>query len=98
MTFAPIDIRTDEPRDDRLHRMAEMRAVKTRENRLRRMAEHQGFLLRKSRGRDPQALDYDRWWLIEPQSGGSVLAGQWVADLDDVEQYFIENPAAESSA
>jgi hypothetical protein len=40
---------------------------KVRENRLRRMAERQGLALRKSRRRDPRAIDYGGW---------DVLAGR----------------------
>jgi hypothetical protein len=39
--------------------------TKVRENLLRRMAERQGLALRKSRTRDPRALDYDRWMIVD---------------------------------
>ena len=42
--------------------------VKIRENRLRRMAERQGVKLQKSRRRDPHALDYGTYRLIDPSS------------------------------
>jgi hypothetical protein len=40
-------------------------AEKVRENRLRRMAERQGLELRKSRRRDPRAMDYGRWYIVD---------------------------------
>lgn len=42
-----------------------MTAEKVRENRLRRMAERQGLELRKSRRRDPRAMDYGRWYIVD---------------------------------
>ena len=42
-----------------------MTAEKVRENRLRRMAERQGLELRKSRRRDPRAIDYGRWYIVD---------------------------------
>lgn len=57
---------------------------KTRENRLRRMAERQGLQLVKSRRRDPRALGYGLYMIIE--------AGEPVSDLDD---YTLDLDAAE---
>ncbi len=62
-----------------------MDGEKVRENRLRRMAGRQGLTLRKTRRRDPRALDYGGWWLIDPDSGGVVHGGQYGTSLDDVE-------------
>jgi len=45
-----------------------MEEDKVRENRLRRMADRQGLVLKKSRRRDPRALDYGSYWLIEPRT------------------------------
>lgn len=67
-------------------------AEKIRENKLRRMAQRQGYLLRKSRSRDPWALGYGRYWVVEPSRnipvGGSFHPGwaQW--DMDDVEGWL----------
>lgn len=47
---------------------------KVHENRLRRMAERQGLRLEKSRRRDPRALDYDRWYILDTQTR-TVIAG-----------------------
>jgi hypothetical protein len=49
--------------------------TKVRENRLRRMAERQGLRLEKSRRRDPRAVDYGTYRLINPQRDAVVLAG-----------------------
>src|SRR6266849_10138668 len=65
---------------------------KIREARLRRMARRQGLDLRKSRRRDPQALDYGGYHLIDPGSDSLIfgeLAGQgFGASLDDIEAYL----------
>jgi hypothetical protein len=50
---------------------------KVYENRLRRIAERRGFLLRKSRRRDPLALDYG-YQLVDARTG-KVVAENRVA-------------------
>ena len=47
---------------------------KIRENRLRRMADRQGFQLVKSGRRDPRAIDYGKFMLIDPNTN-TVVAG-----------------------
>jgi hypothetical protein len=63
---------------------------KVRENRLRRMAERQGLALHKSRRRDPRALDYGRWTLVNAATGSVVLGGELAksTDLDSIEDYL----------
>ena len=64
---------------------------KSRETRLRRMAERQGLRLEKSRRRDPHALDYGKFILIDVATNGVVLGSGPVgpnADLEDVERYL----------
>ncbi len=66
---------------------------KVRENRLRRMADRQGFRLMKSRSRDPNAVDFGRYALIDPETGGAVnpsLANRWTCSwtLDEVESWL----------
>jgi hypothetical protein len=66
---------------------------KVKENRLRRMADRRGYRLMKSRSRDPQAIDYSLYALIDVRTGGAVnpaLAQRWTCswDLDDVEDYL----------
>lgn len=70
-----------------------MTAEKIRENRLRRMAERQGLALHKTRRRDPRALDYGCWMIVDPYNGNAVVAGTGAIgrpsfDLDDVEAYL----------
>jgi hypothetical protein len=54
---------------------AVLRALRTRETRLRRMAERQRCELVKSRRRDPRAWDYARYWIITPDQGAVIGAG-----------------------
>ena len=62
-------------------------ARKTRETRLRRMAERRGLRLKKSRQRDPKALDFGKFWLVgEPGNNRIELV-----DLDDLERYLTSN-------
>ena len=66
---------------------------KVRENRLRRAADRQGLRLEKSRSRDPNAIDYGLYALIDVQTSGAVnaaIADRWVHSwtLDVVEEYL----------
>lgn len=70
---------------------AELRAEKTRETRLRRMAERQGFKLMKSRTRDGRALDYGRWWVVDPNTNGIVAGEPGYMDIDGVERFLLED-------
>jgi hypothetical protein len=56
---------------------------KVRENRLRRMAARQGMELRKSRRRDPRAIDYGQYWLVDQNH--RVLGGPYDG-MDAVER------------
>ena len=64
---------------------------KVRENRLRRMAARQGLVLKKSRRRDPRALGYGGYMLVDAFTN-SVVAGELdsprALTLDDVEAYL----------
>jgi hypothetical protein len=66
-------------------------ADKVRENRLRRAAVRQGLQLVKSRARDPRALDFGRFMIVDAHTGG-VVAGELhsalALDLDQVEAYL----------
>lgn len=72
---------------------------KIRENRLRRMADRQGYALRKSRRRDPRALDYGTYMLVD-RAGNFVVAGADIGGhpgsmyLDDVEAVLTGDPGA----
>lgn len=72
---------------------------KVRENRLRRMAERQGLRLEKSRRRDPRALDYGTYALVQGSRDGNWRSRELVAGdhntgygmtLDEVEQQLSE--------
>ncbi|MDG4809927.1 hypothetical protein O7634_24515 [Micromonospora sp. WMMD1120] len=68
--------------------MSERATDKVRENRLRRMAERQGLALIKSRRRDPRALDFGLYWLIE--SGSSTTQpSERGASLDEIEARLV---------
>jgi hypothetical protein len=60
-----------------------------KEARLRREARRQGYMLKKSRRRNPEALDYGRFWLIDPYINGLVTS-EYGLDLDEVEEWLVE--------
>jgi hypothetical protein len=69
--------------------------MKVRENRLRRMADRQGLRLVKSRSRDPRAVDYGLYALIDHNTGGAVnpaIANRWICSwtLDEVESWLTD--------
>ena len=69
------------------------------ENRLRRMADRRGLRLTRSRSRDPKALDYGRYALIDLQTGGAknpAIAGRWTCSwtLDQVQDYLEAHASA----
>ncbi len=73
---------------------------KVRENRLRRVADRRGFRLVKSRSRDPRAVDFGLYALIDQRHGGAVnpaIAQRWTCSwsLDEVADYLGENEAPE---
>jgi hypothetical protein len=63
---------------------------KVRENRLRRMARRQGMALVKSRTRDPRALDFGGFMLVEPNTGIGVYppVGKPLSDLAEIETFL----------
>jgi hypothetical protein len=61
----------------------ETRAERTRYQRLRRMAERQGLQLRKSRRRDPRALDFGDYWLT---AGDDLVPHSRGRGLDHIEE------------
>ena len=72
---------------------ADMDSEKVRENRLRRVADRRGLRLMKSRSRDPHAVDYGLYALIDQQHNGAVnpsIANRWVCSwsLDEVDIYL----------
>jgi len=67
---------------------------KTRENRLRRVADRCGYRLEKSRSRDPRALDFGLYALLNVRTGGAVnpaLLQRWTCSwsLDEVEDWLV---------
>ena len=61
--------------------------TKFRENRVRRMASRQGLRLEKSKQRDPMALDYGKYNLVNGRAGHiDVFIGQ--GDLDQIEDWL----------
>lgn len=66
---------------------------KVKENRLRRVAERRGLRLEKSRRRDPQAMDFGGFMLIDSYRN-FVVAGAhpyaYSLSLDDVEKSLGE--------
>jgi hypothetical protein len=79
--------------------MASNTPEKVRENRLRRMAERQGLRLEKSRRRDPRAIDYGRYMLVNAELNaavaGTTATGRHEFTLDDVEAWLTSDGAAE---
>lgn len=67
--------------------------TKVRANRLRRAADRQGFVLSKSAARDPRAIDYDRWLIIDPDTNevvhGGDQHGRHTLTLDQVEDWLL---------
>ena len=62
---------------------------KVRENRMRRMAQRQGWRLIKSKRRDPRAVDFGQFWLVDIYTNGAVTGGQFGISLDEVEEFLI---------
>ena len=61
-----------------------MTTSKVEDARLRRVARRQGLVLQKSRRRDPRALDFGLYCIINPEHGGTIhadLAGHTVYAL-----------------
>lgn len=77
--------------------MATDQDEKVRENRLRRMAERQGLKLVKSRRRDPRAIDYGGWMIVDADTNtavaGTAGTGRPNYSLDDVEAYLTGGDA-----
>lgn len=68
--------------------------AKIRENRLRRMAKRQGLQLVKSRARDPRAIDFGFFMVVDASTNGADSGvrgtGRPQMDLDEVERYLID--------
>lgn len=70
---------------------------KVHENLLRRVADRQGLALRKSRTRDPRAIDYGRWMIVSLIPGrpdvGIGPTGKPMMTLDEVEANLMGDDA-----
>ena len=68
---------------------------KVRENRIRRVLKRQGYRLVKSRRRDPQALDYGDYMIVDERKCCILGKDPWSfsATLDEVEEWA--NPTSE---
>ena len=67
---------------------------KVRENRIRRMAERQGYSVSKSRRRDPRAIDFGGYMLVDIRNNFPVFGGDpypFSATLDDVEAFLTSD-------
>jgi hypothetical protein len=74
------------PNPDEIQTMSDQE-YKVLENRLRRAAERQGLQLQKSRSRDPRAVDYGTYQLVDPSKNTIVASGLqcgYGLGLDDV--------------
>ena len=74
-----------------------MSGDKVRENRLRRMAQRQGLRLEKSRRRDPRAVDYGGYMLINDDGNFAVYGSSpmaYCASLDDIEAVLQQRQSA----
>ena len=69
-----------------------MTIEKSRENRLRRIADRRGLLFVKARRRDPRALDFGGYMLLDIGTGRVVFGageiGRPSATLDEIEEYL----------
>jgi hypothetical protein len=72
-----------------------MTAEKIRENRLRRMATRQGLHLVKARWRDPRALGYGGYMIVD-DSPNALVAD--CTNLDQVEAWLTDDEARERRA
>jgi hypothetical protein len=72
---------------------------RTREIRLRRTADRRGLRLEKSRRRDPLAVDFAKYWLLDLATGavvaGASAIGRPAWTLDQVEEYLTKEPPSE---
>lgn len=78
------------PSSDELDAMS-VQDRKVLENRLRRVADRQGLRLEKSRLRDPRAIGYATYQLVDERANTVVLADDergYGLDLHDVARYL----------
>lgn len=76
-----------------------MATEKSMEIRARRTLARRGFALQKSRRRDPHALDYETYWIFDPDTDALVFptgdnASDFGATLDEILTWIDEPPAS----
>ena len=67
---------------------------RVRERRIRRMAERQGYKLSRSARRDPRALDYGKYSLIDLRTRTRLFADElsnYGATLDQIEAFLTRD-------
>ncbi len=65
--------------------------IKTAENRTRRKANRHGLRLMKSRRRNPRAIDYGMYWLVDGRGNALVWPyNEFGAELTEIEEYLDE--------
>jgi hypothetical protein len=68
--------------------------VRKLEQRLRNKASRQGLLMQKSKRRDPQAADFQRYRIVDVRTNCVIAGGHGLGwfnmGLDDVQRYFGE--------
>jgi len=74
------------------------RKTKALESKLRRQADRAGLRLTRARSRDPEAMDFGLYALIDHETGGSThpaLADRWVhtLTLEEVRDYLNDDGA-----
>jgi hypothetical protein len=67
--------------------MASMKVDKVKENRLRRVLLRRGLILKKSRRRDPEALDYRGYWVLDADTGQAIAGGKSGMSFGDIESW-----------
>jgi hypothetical protein len=83
------------PSADEIGDMTEVE-YKVAETRARRMAQRQGYRLEKSRRRDPRAVDFGSYMLVDIDTGGVVaygLTSGYGLSLTDVFEILTEDDA-----
>ena len=72
-----------------------MSSEKSRENTLRRKLDRMGYRLQRSRRKDPDAIDYVCYWIVDAETNvvifGQGALGRPTATLDEIEQWIEES-------
>ena len=66
-------------------------AEKVREDRLRAAAQRQGYEIRRSRRRDPRAVDYGGYMIVDPRTNSIEAGGLgdgYQMSINDVERWL----------